>query len=228
MSWRWFARVGAVCLVVGSVAELLEYIVSPIASSGDDAAKQVAMASMHPTAMGWTLALDALLLLLVPGVLFIGWLAGAGEHRLPAVGTAIAFMAFLAAVFLIANDVVVYEAARLDTPDAVKMVHGYQTNALVTVMLAVFLVGFAVGFVLLAISLWRRRAVRGWAAVALGIIPFLEFAGVETGVTLIATAAYALAVVVYTICAIALLQGRANGASLASRFTPESPDVAVG
>lgn len=224
VSWKWFARAGAVCLVVGSLAQLAQYLVTPL-KTGDDAAALVARASEHLSAMGWALALDAPLLLIIPGILFVGWLAGAGEHRLAAAGTAVAFLGLLAAVFLLASDVLVYEAARLGSPGATKLVDAYMGNGLVIAMVAVYLVGEAVGFVLLAVSLWRRRVVPVWCCAALGVFPFLEFAGHESGVTIVAISAYALLVASLAVCAAALLEGRAVSRSSEPAVTPRPVDV---
>jgi len=191
------------------VGTLSQYLVTPLKSGDDDAAAQVAKASAHLSAMGWAVALDAPILLIIPGILFVGWLAGAGERRLAAVATGVAFLGLLVAVYLLAGDVLVYEAAQLGSPDATKLLDAYMNNPLVIVMVAVFLLGEAVGFVLLAISLWRRRVVPRWCAVGLGVYPFLEFVGHESGVTAIAIAAYALLVGCFTVCAAALLEGRA-------------------
>ena len=111
------------------------------------------------SAMRWALLFDAPLLLLVPAVLFVGAVAGARQSRVAAVGAGLAFMGTLAAVFLLANDILLYEAATSNTPGAIALIDGYQHNALFATMLVLYLVGQAIGCVLLAIVLWRRRAV---------------------------------------------------------------------
>lgn len=227
MRWNWFARAGAVCLVVGSVAHATQAIVTPI-SGADDAAKQVAHASAHLSAMGWALVLDVPVLLLIPGVLFVGWLAGAAERRLAAAATAIAFLAWLAATFLVATDVLVYEAARLGTEAATTMVHAYETNGFVIAMLTVFLIGQPVGMVLLASSLWRRRAVPVWAAVAIAVFPFLEFVGTVSDLSAVTLTGEALLVVGLAACARALLHGGARTAATASILERGTAGTAAG
>jgi hypothetical protein len=54
----------------------------------------------------------------VPAVLIVGVVAGARRSRVAAVGAGLAFMGTLAAVFLLANDILLYEAATSNTPGA--------------------------------------------------------------------------------------------------------------
>jgi uncharacterized protein (TIGR03086 family) len=114
-------------------------------------------------------------LLLVPAVLFVGTVAGARQSRKAAVGTGIAFMGTLATLFLVGNDILLYEAARSNDPGAIALVHDYQHNVLFGAMLVLYIGGQVLGFVLLAIALWRTRPVPRWAAVAVGAFPIVGF-----------------------------------------------------
>ena len=58
----------------------------------------------------------SLLLLVVPAVLFVGAVAGARQSRIAAVGAGLAFIGTLAAVFVLANDILLYEAAQSNDP----------------------------------------------------------------------------------------------------------------
>jgi hypothetical protein len=150
------------------------------------------------SAMRWALLLDAPLLLFVPAVLFVGVVAGARQSRAAAVGAGLAFMGTLAAVFLLANDILLYEAATSNQPDAIGLVDDYQHNALFGLMLVLYVAGQVIGFLLLAIALWRRCAVPRWAAVAVGAFPI---------VSLVFPAGAALAVTGFGACALALRRG---------------------
>jgi hypothetical protein len=69
---------GVACLAIGPTALFAQALLTPV-SAGGDAARQVADAASDLSAMRWALLLDAPLLLLVPAVLFVGVVAGAGQ-----------------------------------------------------------------------------------------------------------------------------------------------------
>jgi hypothetical protein len=140
--------VGVACLVISPAALLGQAIVTPV-SAGGDAAAQVADAASDLSAMRWALLLDAPLLLLVPAALFAGAVAGARRSRVAAVGAGLAFIGTLAAVFLLANDILLYEAAVSSDPGAIGLVDAYQHNALFGAMLVLYLAGQAIGCLLL-------------------------------------------------------------------------------
>ena len=158
--------------MIGPVALLAQALQTPV-SVGGDAADQVADAASDLSAMRWALLFDAPSLLLVPAVLFVGGVAGAPQSRVAAVGAGLAFMGTLAAVFLLANDILLYEAATSNDPGAIALIDGYQHNASFATMLVLYIVGQTIGCVLLGIVLWRRRAVPRWAAVAVGAFPII-------------------------------------------------------
>jgi hypothetical protein len=167
-------------LVIGPAALLGQAIVTPV-SPGGAAAAQVADAASDLSAMRWALLLDAPLLLLVPAVLFAGAVAGAHRSRTAAVGAGLAFIGTLAAVFLLANDILLYEAAVSSDPGAVGLIDDYQHNALFGAMVVLYIAGQTIGCLLLAITLWRRRAVPRWAAVAVGAFPIIGVAFAPAG-----------------------------------------------
>lgn len=203
MSEKWRGWIGAFCLVVGSVSYLVQGWLSPLAST--EASKQVAEAAGNLAAMRWALVWDVPLLLIVPAVLFLGVVAGVRSSRVAAIGTGVGFLAMLGTVFLLANDAVVYAAADLADPSqGIPVVEGFQSNGLFAAGLVLYLVGLPVGFVLLAVALWKRRAVPRWAAVALGAFPFVAFVGGD--VAGLGLAGGALAVVGFSSCAVALVR----------------------
>ena len=99
-------------------------------------------------------------------------------------GAGVAFMGTLAAVFLLANDILLYEAAKSNDPGAIGLVNDYQHNVLFGMMLVLYVAGQVIGCVLLAIALWRVRAVPRWAAVAVGAFPIVGFAVSPAGAAL--------------------------------------------
>ena len=113
-----------------------------------------------------------------------GAVAGARQSRTAAMGAGVAFMGTLAAVFLLANDILLYEAAKSNDPGAIGLVNDYQHNVLFEMMLVLYVAGQVIGCVLLAIALWRVRAVPRWAAVAVGAFPIVGFAVSPAGAAL--------------------------------------------
>jgi hypothetical protein len=202
------------CLVIGPAALLGQALVTPV-SAGGDAAAQVADAASDLSAMRWALLLDAPLLLLVPAVLFAGAVAGARRSRAAAVGAGCAFMGTLAAAFLLANDILLYEAAASNDPGAIGLVDDYQHNELFATMLMLYIAGQAIGCVLLAIALWRRRAVSRWAAVAVGAFPIIGLAFAPGGA--------ALAVAGFGACALRQLRRTAVEPSPTDTSAPLTP-----
>jgi hypothetical protein len=195
MTRKLTTSVGAACLVIGPAALLGQAIVTPVRAGGD-AARQVADAASDLSAMRWALLLDAPLLLLVPAFLFAGSVAGARRSRTAAVGAGLAFIGTLAAVFLLANDILLYEAAMSDDPGAIGLVDAYQHNALFGAMLVLYIAGQTIGCLLLGIALWRRHAVSRWAAVAVAAFPIIGVAFAPAGA--------ALAVAGFGACALTL------------------------
>jgi hypothetical protein len=204
---------GVVCLLGASVGSLVQYLVTPVAP-GDSASAQVAAAAAHPTRMVWAAVLDLPILLLIPALVYVAWLAGARSSWLAAIGTGVTFATALGAVgYLLALDPLLYAAAQQpQRGPAVDLVAGYLGTGLVTGVLVAYLGGHVVGFVLLAVALARARAVPVWAAVALGLWPVVEMAGAAAGVKWLAAAGYGLLVVAFGACAAALVRSGPVGA----------------
>jgi hypothetical protein len=215
MTTRPITRTGVAYLVVGPTALLGQVMLTPV-SAGGDAADQVADAAGDLSAMRWALLLDAPLLLLVPAVLFVGAIAGTRRLRTATVGAGIAFMGTLAGMFLLANDILLYEAATSNDPGAIALVNDYQQNALFVAMLVLYVGGQVIGFGLLAIALWQTRAVPRWAAVAMGAFPIVGFVLPPVGA--------AAAVAGLGACALTLLRGAVepSPAEASAPVTPAS------
>ena len=206
LGWKWLTWVGVVCLLVGSLAQLAQYLVTPL-RPGTSTAAQVAQVAADRSAMQLALVLDMPLLLIVPAVLFIGAVAGLRSSRLAVTGTVVAFISLLVAVLLLAHDVLLYEAGGMADPvAATALVEAYDGNWFVVAMLMLYLIGQTLGFLLLASALWRARTVPRWAAVALAAFPVVQFVGVAGDVKAVGAAGYALAVVGFAACALALLR----------------------
>lgn len=207
---RQFTVAGAVCLVVGSLAVFVQYLVTPI--SGDMSASElVAKAADHHKALGWALALDVPAMLVIPAVIFVGYLAGSRTSTLAGIATALCLVPAIGGVVLFANDAVVYEAAKLsDRHSAATIVHGFENNAMIATVSGIYLLTHLIGFILLGIALHRRGAVPVWAAIAIAIWPIAEMVGYATGAKAVAAVGYGLLAIGYVVCAATLLGARST------------------
>jgi hypothetical protein len=178
---------------------------------GDDASAQVTAALAHPTAMSLAQILDLPLLLILPAVLFAGGLAGLGRTRLATVGTVVSFVSVLGAGYLLAQDVVVAAAARnADHSVATSLVHAFENSAAVDTVVVIYLVGHLVGFVMLGVALIRSGKVPLWAGVAMCLWPIGEMAGEATGLGAVAAVGFALLVVAFGACSVALTRSTSS------------------
>ncbi|GAA1283208.1 hypothetical protein Psi02_30770 [Planotetraspora silvatica] len=203
---------GVACLLVGSIGQLTQYLVTPVLGGDAAAADQIREVAAHLPEMRLALWLDLPVILVIPAVLYVG--AVAGRSRLAATGTVLAFLTSLGASVLVAGDALYYEAAlRADQAGVVALVAAYQANGLVSGLLVAYLLGHAVGFILLGIALARARAVPVWAGVALCVSPVAEIAGHASGTSALAAAGYALLVVAFGACAAALVRKGLAGVS---------------
>ena len=119
------------------------------------------------------------MLTLVPGVIAVGMLARRHAPRLGTAGLVLAVAAFMSLFWsnVTGADNVALGAARIG-------MHPGVTGALLTSIgnirpvglgMLIFVLGHIVGLVLLAVALWRGRAVPAWAALLLGASQILHF-----------------------------------------------------
>jgi hypothetical protein len=215
------ASAGVVCLMGGSVCQLVQFLVSPM-KEGNNAGAQVTAALAHPTAMAWAQVLDLPLLLILPAVLFAGGLAGLGRTRLATAGTVISFVSVLGAGYLLAQDVVVAAAARnADHSVATSLVKAFENSTTVDIVVVIYLLGHLIGFVMLGIALIRSGQVPAWAGAAMCLWPIGEMAGEASGVAAVAAVGFALLVVAFGACSVALTRSTSSAAQ------PQYEPVAV-
>jgi hypothetical protein len=208
---RWQTAGAVVCLVVGPLGQLVQYLVSPV-NEGASPSEQVTAAAAHGSAMGVAVVLDVLLLLIMPAVLYAGVVAGGTRSRLAVAGTALSFASVLGAGYLLASDVVIRAAAaQPDHATAVGTVSAFEHSAVVTGLTVLYLAGHLIGFILLGIALIRSRAVPTWAGIALCVSPVAEMLGEAAGLTVLAATGFALLAVAFGACARVLVQRQADG-----------------
>jgi hypothetical protein len=197
----WRRTAALICLIVAPLAQLAQYLVSPI-RQGVSAADQVAAAAAHPSAMRLALALDVPILLILPAILFAATVA---RSRLGAAGAAVAFTTALGAGYLLAADVVVYAAAQ--QPDrSPAVVAAYSGSGVVAVLVILYLIGHVVGFALLGAALIRSRAVPVWAGAALCAWPVLEMLGEGLDLKPVAAAGFLALLAGFAACAFTLVK----------------------
>lgn len=223
---RWTTTAGVVCLVAGPVGQLAQFLVTPIGEA-DSAAVQVSQAADQLARLRWAVLLDLLILLIAPAVLYVGSLAGGRSSRLAASGAGLIFLTWLSAGYLLGSDVLLYVAARSsDRAAAVALVDGYLSHPVVVGVVAAYLIGHAVGFVLLGIALARVGAVPRWSALAVAVWPFLAMAGEASGSRWLAAAGFALLAAGFGACAISLVRhesGSGETTVAMARVGPAAP-----
>ena len=200
---------GVICLVVGPLAVLAQWLITPVDATLKTPAL-VAKAAEHHGAKGWVLALDVPLLLVFPAVLYAGYLARAGTSLFAGVATAVCFVPMHGGVLLGGVDALLYEASsRPDQKAAADLVDGFIKIPFVSGFTTVYLLTHVIGFILLAIALRRVRVVPAWACVCLAVWPIIEMGGYVAGGKGVAAVGYAALAAGYAACAAALLRGRA-------------------
>src|SRR3989442_14933340 len=107
--------------------------------------------------MAWAVVLDLPILLLIPALVYVAWLAGARSSWLAAIGTGLTFATALGAVgYLLALDPLVYAAARQPRHGpAAELGAGYLGTGLVTGGGIAFLAGHLIGFIGVGVALPR-------------------------------------------------------------------------
>lgn len=220
---RRYAWSGALCLVGGALAVLVQWLLTPVDASLE-ASELLAQVADHHTAMGWALALDVPILLVIPAVLFAGHLAGSRTSVLAGIATAICFVPMLGSVVLLAFDALVYEAAtQPDRGAAARLVDDFQNNAFVGGLTVFYLLTHVIGFILLAVALYRARAVPVWACVAVAVWPLLELGGYAAGTKVVVAVGYGALLLGYAACAAVLLrEGRTATPDVRARDTAQA------
>jgi hypothetical protein len=205
----WRVAAGVLCLVLGSATQLIQFLISPM-KEADSPAQQVAAASAHLGAMRASMWLDVPMLLIIPAILYAGYLVRGS--RLGTIGNAFAFVSALGAGYLLAQDIVVYAAARQGGAAAVGVVSGFEKSGVLTFIAVVYLIGHVIGFVLLGIALVRSSTVPAWAGIALCAWPFAEMGG-EALAAPVAAVGFALLTIGFAACAVALVRQRRSDQS---------------
>ncbi len=197
---------GAVSLIGGGVAVLLQYLVTPLKGGDLQGKELLQMVAEHRTAMGWTVALDFALLLAVPAMLFLGALGRMGTSKLAATAAVLLFFPLLMSVpTVIGFDALAYFAsAGPDQAAMASLVDAWQGSTFFAVGLIPYIVCQLAGSVMLAIALVRAGTVPTWVAIGIGVWPFLATAGIALGISLVAAVGYLILLFSWTASAVSL------------------------
>lgn len=200
-------RAAVVCLVAAPALEVLEQVLSPL--TGRSTTADLAAIDQHQG-----IFITSVLIGIVATALLVPAFAGLGSAclertpRLARTGTAITVLSMMGFFAVRMAQGVELETVRrgLDRHTAASLVDGLTGNPVGGTILAAFLLGSAVGLVLLAVAAWRTGLPRP-AAVALGAFPFADLALQGHLGTI---AAHVLLLAATTWMAIALLHGPAT------------------
>ncbi|WP_214323733.1 hypothetical protein [Nonomuraea sediminis] len=164
MDIRTASRVaGAVSLIVGSLAIAIPIEITdenaPIAAQLQDYA--------HHSALGMLSNLVLLpVILMVPAVIYAARLARRGAPRLAFVGGGLSALGWIAGAMSIgAGQIALYQGSQLaDQAGAAALIERINGDPVYGTLVGVFVLGHAIGMIVLGVGLWRSRAVAPWVA----------------------------------------------------------------
>ncbi len=206
---RRYQLVGAISLVVGGAAVLLQILITPML--GDLTGTEiVANATEHHTAMAWALALDFPVLLAAPAFLFIGHLAGARTSVLASTAAAFLFFPFVVSLPAVMGlDGLAFLASTEPDPAAMgHLVDSWENSAWFAVSLFPYVLLQTVGAILMAVALFKAKTVPAWAAIATGVWPLLGVVGQLSGVRAVSGIGYGVLFATWVVFAMTLLRDR--------------------
>ncbi|MEV6108667.1 DUF4386 family protein [Streptomyces sp. NPDC051940] len=151
--------------------------------TADDSAATVREAAAHEGRQSLVLWCGyAAVLTLVPAVLWVGRLTRRRAPRLTAAALLLLVPGYLSLGWMAGADALLWSGARADLPqDAFVRLYD-AVHPTTDIAVIVFVLGHLVGTVLLGIALWRTRAVPRWAAVLVVGCQPLHLASVVAGV----------------------------------------------
>lgn len=202
--WR---RSGAVVAALAPIALVAQLLLTP--SSVDSGfADQVATGLADPGSFQVALWAGLVFsLLMIPAVLAVAWVARRGAPRLALAGGVVSLVAFGAGTTLPNSDLAAYVAGQrsLDVGLATALNDAVTGHPATAAQVMVFVLGQAVGLLLLGLALWRGRAVPAWVGLCVAVSGPAHIGGAALGSG--ATAAgWALTAVGFVGVSVALLR----------------------
>jgi hypothetical protein len=187
--------VAGACMVVAPFVLLVAMVVHP--ASDMDEATQVATIADNLDA--WYVAhllAFVSILLVVPAVLGLMHMLRERQVALGHVGGGLAILGLLALTGLVAMELVLWQMAGAgNTAETVALLERLNETAGIVIPFVLLSFGFALGMAILAVGLYRARAVQSWMAVFVAVGAILFGFGVATAMNWLAIVAAAFLVV---------------------------------
>jgi hypothetical protein len=183
------------CMVVAPIFLLVAMVIHP--ASDMDEATQVATIADNLDAWyaAHLLALLAIVLM-VPALLGLMHMLRERQVTLGHVGGGLAMLGLLAFVGIVAIELVMWQmVGGGDTGEAVALLERLNESAGILIPFAFVSFGFAIGMALLAVGLYRARAVQSWMAVSVGVGAIVFGFGVATAMNWLTIVAAAFLVI---------------------------------
>jgi hypothetical protein len=132
----------------------------------------------------------------VPALLGLMHMLRERQVALGHVGGGLAMVGLLAFVGIVAMELVMWQlVGEGDTAAAVTLLQGLNESAGILIPFALMSFGFAIGMALLAVGLYRARAVQSWMAVCVGVGSIVFGLGIATAMNWLTIVAAAFLVV---------------------------------
>ena len=187
--------VAGACMVVAPILLLAAMVIHP-ASDMDEATQVATIADNLDAWYAAHLIVLVSIVLTVPAVLGLMHMLRERQVTLGHVGGGLAMVGLLAFVGIVAMELVLWQLVREgDTATAVTLLQGLNESAGILIPFALMSFGFAIGMALLAVGLYRARAVQSWMAVCVGVGAILVGLAFATALNWLAIVAAAFLVV---------------------------------
>ncbi|MEP6843189.1 MAG: hypothetical protein ABJA11_06690 [Pseudolysinimonas sp.] len=194
--------VGAICLILGPLGDLIWSLVTPTGETAP-AKDNVAALIAHPAAAHAAVWLDLAIILLIPAALFAGRVLQSSVRPLAGFGTGLLFLGSLLFTYSLGNDVVVLAAAQTN---GAATAQAYADSGVVSLTTVLAIAFQFVGVVLLGISALRSRLIPVWAAVLLIAWNPVQAIGTASGISMVETLGNAMLLAAYAAIAVRLFR----------------------
>ena len=183
--------VAGACMVVAPILLLVAMVIHP-ASDMDEATQVATIADNLDAWYAAHLIVLVSIVLTVPALLGLMHMLRERQVTLGHVGGGLGMVGLLAFVGIVAMELVLWQLVREgDTATAMTLLQGLNESAGILIPFALMSFGFAIGMALLAVGLYRARAVQSWMAVCVGagaILVGLAFATALNWLAIVAAA----------------------------------------
>ena len=187
--------VAGACMVVAPIFLLVAMVIHP-ASDMDEATQVATIADNLDAWYAAHLIVLVSIVLTVPAVLGLMHMLRERQVTLGHVGGGLAMVGLLAFVGIVAMELVMWQlVGDGDTAAAVSLLKGLNESAGILIPFALMSFGFAIGMALLAVGLYRARAVQSWMAFCAGVGAILVGLAFATALNWLAIVAAAFLVV---------------------------------